>query len=326
MSVDALVSSLAASLETGIPTFVLVDPLLGEPVPVEHRDVSAAVALVRAREQAWLRPVHIVELAPGIDLPLHQHPYLVELHGPGDPKLTETMEMATEELSQSQSDGLASSGSAPHRIGGWLQSSLAAPKLTQSLSDMMRVNTQAITTARYQRLADRRAFGLLRQLVGDERVARQLGRIQSWAYLDPCGTLAWLRSSEETVTPLRLTQSEWAVFMRGELLHPMLARWLGERALRAASGSASAPDVRTCYLQANAALERAQVAAQRWPRRFTRPSDRVAWAALTLLYPDIDQRAEVVNLLDDPVVANEPLETLDDLSSTLSVICQKVSS
>jgi hypothetical protein len=325
MSVDALVSSLAASLEAGVPSFVLVDPLLGEPAPVEYADVIEAEALVQAREQTWRRPVYIVKLSPDIDLPLHQHPYLVELHGPGDPRLAETMEMAAEELNQSQSDGLASSGSAPHRIGGWLQSSLAAPKLTQSLSDMMRVNTQAITTARYQRLADRRAFGLLRQLVGDERVARQLGRIQSWAYLDPCGNLSRLRSPEEAVTPLRLSQREWAVFMRGELLHPTLARWLGQRALRAASGSASAPDARMCYTQANAALERAQAAALRWPRRFTRPSDRVAWAALTLLYPDIDQRAEVVNLLDDPVVANELLETLDDLSSTLSLICEKVS-
>ena len=247
------------------------------------------------------------------------------MQGAADPKLNESLEMSIDELSQSQSEGLVASGAAPHRIGGWLQSSLAAQELTQSLSAMMRVNTQAITTARYQRLADRRALGWLRHVVGDERVAGQLGRIQSWTYLDPCGNLARLRSSEEVATPLRLTQSEWAVFMRGELLHPTLARWLGELALRSASGEAGPPDTRTCYLQANAALEHAQAAARRWPSRFTRPADHVTWAALSLLYPDIDRRAEVVNLLNEPVAANEPVETLDDLSATLSAICQKVS-
>lgn len=323
MSVDALVSSLAASLDAGIRTFVLVDPLLGEPTPVEYGDVSEAAALVQVREQTWLRPVHIVKLAPGIDLPLHQHPYLVELQGPNDPKLAETVEMASEELSESQSHGLAASGSAPHRIGGWLQSSLSAAELTLALSDMMRVNTQAITSARYQRLADRRALGWLRHVVGDDPVAAQLGRIQSWIYLDPCGNLAQLRSPGEVATPLRLTQSDWAAFMKGAWLHPTVARWLGERARRAASCGASPPNASACYLQANAALELAEAAALRWPHRFSKPADRAAWAALTLLYPDIEQRPEVASTLNEPTTADDPIETMDTLSLALSAMCQK---
>lgn len=325
MSVDALAMSLAASLKSCIPTFALVDPLLGEPIPLQRSDARDIAALTKARERTWLRPVYCIELASSIDLPLHQHPYLVEMQGPDDPKLAETVEMAADELSQSQSEGLRASGGAPHRIGGWLQSSLAAPELTKSLSAMMRVNTQAITAARYQRLADRRVLGWLRQVAGDARVAGQLGRIHSWSYLDPCGHLARLCSFDELATPLRLTPGEWAVFMKGELLHPTVARWLGERALRAASEDTSLLDATTCYLQANAALERAHAAARRWPHRFMRSSDHATWAALALLHPDIDQRADVMNLLNERALPNEPVETLDDLSVTLSAICQKVS-
>lgn len=303
---------------------MLIDPLLGEPLPVEQGDMGDAAALAQARERTWLRPIHIVKLASGIDLPLHQHPYLVELQGPNDPTLTESLEIAAEELSQSQSGGLASSGSAPHRIGGWLQSSLSATELTKALSAMMRVSTQAFTTARYQRLADRRAMDWLRQVAGDERVAAQLGCIQSWSYLDPCGRLAQLRSSGEVATPLRLTQTEWAAFMKGALLHPTVARWLGERA--GSSDTTSTPDTRDCYRRASAALERAEAAARRWPPRFPRPSDRVAWAALVLLHPDIEQCAEVVAALTLPIAAGdppEPIETLDALSPMLSAMCLK---
>ncbi|MBL0730556.1 hypothetical protein [Piscinibacter sp. HJYY11] len=325
MSVDALAVTLAASLTSGIPMFALIDPLLGEPIPLERGDVADMAALTKARERTWLRPVYCIELAASIPLPLHQHPYLVEMHGPDDPQLAETVEMAAEELSHSQLEGLRASGSAPHRIGGWLQSSLAAPELTRALSAMMRVNTHAITTARYQRLADRRVLSWLRQVVGDARVAGQLGRIQSWSYLDPCGHLASLCSSDVLAIPVRLTQSEWTEFMKGDLLHPAVARWLGERALRATSGDASALETTSCYLQANAALERAQAAARRWPHRFTRLSDHVTWAVLALLHPDIDRRADVAHLLNERPLTNEPVETVDDLSATLSAICQKVS-
>jgi len=319
----ALTLSLAGLLESGTPTFVLIDPLLGEPIPVEQVTGIELSGLTQVREQAWMRPVHTIKLARTIALPVHQHPYLVELQGRGDPKLAETMEIACEELAQTWADGLASSGAAPHRIGGWLQSSLSADDLTQALSAMMRVNTEAIAPARYQRLADRRALGWLRHVVGDERVAAQFGRIQSWRYLDTGGQLAQLRSAGEVASPLRLTYSEWALFMKGELLHPTVARWLGERALRPASGGATTPDERACYLQASAALERAEAAARRWPQRFVKPSDRVAWAALVLLHPNIEQSPKVATALNEPAAPGEPIETLDALSPMLSAMCLK---
>jgi hypothetical protein len=318
-----LASALVGLLESGTSTFVLIDPLLGEPIPVEQVIGIELPGLTQVREQGWMRPVHIIKLAQTIALPLHQHPYLVELQGRDDPQLAETMEIACEELAQTWTDGLASSGAAPHRIGGWLQSSSSSDELTRALGAMMSVNTQAITPARYQRLADRRALSWLRQVVGDEGVTKQFGRIQSWHYLDTCGKLACLHGAGETTTSLRLTHSEWALFIRGELLHPTVARWLGERSLRPKSGDTTTPDERACYLQASAALERAEAAARRWPQRFAKPSDRVAWAALTLLHPGIEQSPEVATALDAPTASGEPIETLDALSPMLSVICLK---
>ena len=135
--------------------------------------------------------------------------------------------------------------------------------------------------------------------------------------------MAHLPNAGETTTPLRLTRSEWALFRKGELLHPTVARWLGERERRPASGDATTPDERACYLQAGTALERAEAAARRWPQRFAKPSDRVAWAALTLLHPGIEQSPEVAAVLNAPTAPGEPIETLDALSPMLNAICLK---
>lgn len=319
MSLETLVSSLAMSLEAGVPAHVVVDPMLGEPIPVESDDVDDAAGVTSVRTQAWGRPVHAIKLSAAIALPPHLHPYLVELHGPADPWLARTAEMAWSELAQSQADGLASSGAAAHRIGGWLQSSLSAPELTQAMAAMFKVNTDAITTARYQRLADRRALAWLRQVAGEARVAGQLGRIQSWCYLDACGELAQLKSPSEVATPLRLSQAEWRSFMQGELLHQTVARWLGERAQSQADHQTSL-DARACYARAHVAIERTEAAARRWPQRFTKPADHTAWTALTLLYPGIDTSPDVLAALNVPPQADEPLETLDTLSPALNAL------
>jgi len=319
MSLEAVVSSLVMSMQAGVPNFAIIDPLLGEPIPIEGADTVDRGSLSAARRQAWGRPVHAVTLAPSVALPPNLYPYLVELQGPDDPWLAGTVEIAWAELSQSQIGGLASSGTAAHRIGGWLQSSMSAPELTQAISAMLKVNTDAITSARYQRLADRRALAWLRQVAGDARVGAQLGRIQSWCYLDACGELAQLKSPGEATTPLRLSQAEWLSFMQGEQLHQTVARWLGARS-QSQAGHPASGDARACYAQALAALERAEAAARRWPQRFTKPADHTAWAALTLLHPGIETNADVLAALNAPSPADEPLETLDTLSPALHAL------
>lgn len=318
MNLEAFVSSLASSLEPGVPVSVLIDPMLGEPIPSEASPGGITLPdLVAAREQAWQRPGHVIRLAEGIALPLQLHPYLVELHGASDTCLAATAEIAFNELTQAQSGGLGATGAAAHRIGGWLQSSQPFDQVAQALSGMMRVNTQAITPARYQRLADRRALDWLCHVVGVPRVAAQLGRIQSWSYLDPCGQLVQLKSGSETASPLRLTGPEWAEFMQGDLLHQTVARWLGELAAKPEAEQAQRRSTRDCYAQAHAALEQAEAAARRWPQRFATPADRAAYAALNLLHPGIDQSPEFVAALNAPPAPDEPIETLDAMSTAL---------
>lgn len=321
MEASSLVSELASLLDIGAPCFVLVDPMLGEPLPTAYEPGSAGQsALVAAREQAWMRPVQQIGLAKGISLPLHLHPYLVALNGSSDPLLADTVEMALEELNQSQANGVAGTGSSPHRIGGWLLSSQTPDELAQTLSALMQVNTEANTTARYQRLADRRALDLLLDVVGDTRIATHLGRIQRWAYLDPFRKLRQLRSRSETALPLRLSRSEWAAFIKGDLLHPTVARWLGEQP------TSRQHTAKACYAQSAAALEKADSAMRLWPQRFASASDRIAWAVLALLHGDIQQIPAIVAALNAVAAPGEPIETLNALSPLLHAMCLEAKS
>ncbi len=322
MSSEVLVSSLAASFEAGFPVFVLVDPMLGEPIAVDAQRPGDLPSLNRARESAWSRPIHVVTLASSIELPSHLHPYLVELQGPSDAWLSETLRTALQERDLAHAGGLAGTGTAPHRIGGWLQSSLEVCELTRSLGQMMKVNTQAFTPARYQRLADRRVLEWLRQVVGIARLTAQMGRVRRWSYLDACGVLAHLLSTEEATTPLRLTTAEWSDFMRGERLHPTVARWLGACAGRPSPVHLRG-DVATLYRRAAAAIERAEAVARRWPRRFVTPADRAAWAVLTLLHPQIESMPHVLAALAAAPAPDEPPETLDTLCPALDAMCLK---
>jgi hypothetical protein len=193
-SVKFLTTTLAKSLVVGYPTYVLIDPLMGEPVPMRpgshmnDSDMQDWQALSAVRENAWMRSVHHIQLHESIELPHHLHPYFVAMTGPSDAWLTATVELACEELQASRAEGLQGTGEAAHRIGAWLQSSQHPQELAQQLSVMMQVNTEAVTTKCYQRIADRRVWGWLRHVVGDTRTAAQLGRIKSWCYLDVYGS------------------------------------------------------------------------------------------------------------------------------------------
>jgi hypothetical protein len=315
--------SLVAALDAAVPTFVLIDPLGGEPVPLELASEAQQhnpIALTRARNIAWARETFPVVLPKTITLATHQHPYLVALQNPTDAWLEQTLETAFEETEQAQQNGLEGTGLAAHRIGGWLQSCLGPEILAQQLARMMCVNTEAFTQARYQRLGDRRTLGWLRCIVGDTRLCAPLGGamggIQRWSYLDAGGHIAQLHSTgQEASDNLRLARAEWTRFMLGEQLHPALARWMGEQA--AATPQVSTLDAHTLYTRAAAALQQADAAAQSHPQRFDQPQDRVAWAALTLAYPGIEQDPAVRRQLDAKAVADEPLDTIHTLCTAL---------
>lgn len=295
------------------PIFVLVDPMVGEPLPgLGLPDASADATAVR--EEGWGRAIVPVELSKTVALPPHQHPYLVALHGIDDPLIDLTFDIAEEERLASQAGGLGGDGRAAHRIGGWLQSSMQHEELAALVSAMCRVNTDARTNATYLRLADRRVLDLLCHVAGYARVAHQFGRLQSWTYLDSCGQLRYLRSSSEPVEPLRLSRSEWLILEDGELLHRSIAQYLGE------SSSEEVAILNTPYRNAELAASAAKDAARRWPHRFINNHDKAKWATLFLLYQSGLQLPEISRLLDDAGSKDEPAEPLRYLYDDIRAI------
>lgn len=308
--------TLRAGVDALTPLFVLIDPMVGEPLP--GIDASGAGADPRAlRAQAWEREIVPIVLAKNIALPAHQHPYLVQLKGADDPLLELTLDIADSERLAAQARGLDGEGRAAHRIGGWLQSSMHFEELGGIVSAMSRVNTDARTTATYMRLVDRRALDLLCHVVGEHRVACQFGRLQSWVYLDALGALHRLQSPDEQPRPLRLSAPEWQRMSQGDMLHRTMAQWLGEL------GGMDHATQAGLYGSIEDALVNAAGAARRWPHRFETGGDEVVWAALSLLHPAMPQSPAVLKLLADPGSADEPAEPLRYLHRDVSALVSR---
>ncbi|HVK93880.1 MAG TPA: DUF4123 domain-containing protein [Noviherbaspirillum sp.] len=299
---------LRATLDPVTPILVLVDPMLGEPLPDSGATPYGADTQSQ-REALWQRPVRRVELPKNVPLPAHKHPYLIELQGISDPLLEETLTLAHAERIAALTDGLDGEGAAAHRIGGWLQSSMHLPQLARTLSLLLQVNTEATTRATYLRLADRRVLALLRHVAGDNRVAGQFGRLQRWIYLDMQGHLTTLQSSSEKPTPLRLNREEWRCMEQGEALHRTMAQWLGEAARMDETDLCHKP-AQELYAPVRQSIAAARQAAVRWPHRFTRPIDEVVWAALSLLHPLLPLNEAVQALLAQHGTEDNPPEPI----------------
>lgn len=303
------VTKLRACLISDTPILVLIDPMLGEPLPSNAADGTDMQA---AREAMWQRPVQPIPLSERTPLPPQQHPYLVELEGMTDPLLEATLEIAHDERLQAQTDGLDGEGAAAHRIGGWLQSTMHLTELAEQLSTMLQVNTEAPTKATYLRLVDRRVLALLRYVVGDALVAQQFGRIQNWAYLNVHGQISALKTMSESPSPIRLDRTQWTQMEVGEMVNRTLALWLGEASRRQRVEVCNIP-AQALYDSLFVAIARAAEAAQTWPHRFQQLLDRSVWSALLLLDPAVEHSASIHQLLnntgaqDDP---NEPAEPL----------------
>lgn len=302
-------TTLRAALDPVTPILILVDPMLGEPLPFgapEGADIQAA------RAAMWERPVMPIALSPRIKLPPHQHPYLVALEGLSDPLLETALEIAQDERMQAQSDGLDGEGAAAHRIGGWLQSSLHFSELAEHLSAMLQVNTEARTNATYLRLVDRRVLALLCYVLGDTLVAQSLGRLQNWVYLDAQGQISTLNTMGEACSPLRLDHEQWARMQAGEMVNRTLALWLGEAHRRGLDDVRNTPS-QALYAPLFNAVARAMQAAQIRPHRFQQPLDQSVWAALLLLDPEMEHSDTVIQLLNSTSALDDPSEPAEPL-------------
>ncbi|AKJ28560.1 hypothetical protein AAW51_1869 [Caldimonas brevitalea] len=319
---------LQAVLDPMAQVFVLVDPLVSEPFALEEPGTLAG--LQAQREAFWQRPLTRIELPGRVALPVHHHPYLVELQGRTDPLLAETFERAQADRVRARADGLDGVGMSAQPIGGWLQCSLYGEQLAQVLLPLLQVNTEARTDAKYLRLTDRRVLALLRSVVGDARIECCFGALQAWASLDVHGHITVLRSHgaiAENQTPprLRLSREEWLQMMQGASLHRILDMSLG--ALEQQAGLASRLEAAPRYSAAlthrpgaelfgpaQAALACANEAAQRWPHRFTGPQDFIVWGALSLLHRSLRSvkgvPPSVDELMRDQGTPDEPAEPL----------------
>lgn len=269
------------------PLFLLIDPFLGEPLPMSRSGLDGE-QLDAQREAVWQRPVKRVPIHPRTALEPHRHPYLVELQGANDPWVDISLEMAQAERKGAQAAGIAGAGSGAHRIGGWLQSSLYGEQLAQQLAASMRLRCAVLVAASYLRLADPRVFALARHVMGDERIASILGRVQFWATLDAQGCLSVLHSAGEaaTQTTLLFSWDEWAHMAHGTHLHPCIAMWLGQAALNRDAQTLRRP-AHELFEPAIQSLQAARQAVRRWPQRLSSPKDWSLWAALTLVYPEL---------------------------------------
>lgn len=301
-------------IDLPMPLYVLVDPLASEPIggiDSSQEDVMAQ------RQHVWERQVVLVRLARNIMLPTRRHPYLVKLRGPDDPLLEWTLGLAEDERLAAQSGGFGGHGGAKHAIAGWLQSDMPDVELAAVLSKMCRVNTAAATRATYLRQADRRVLHLLCHVAGEERVACQLGRIQSWSYLDPLGQLRRLRSPHEQRQDLRLSAPEWRRLGRSERLHRTISTCLG--ALTAEERAVHRFD----YDTVEKAVLASELAAKTWPHRFQSNHDEITWAALSLCHAALMQLAQVHALMADTGSLNEPPEPVRYLYGELLALCRR---
>ncbi len=174
MGQQSPVQALTGFCQSGTGAYVLIDPMLGEPLPDMVQGVAQdSHALVRAREQTWGRTIFTVSLATGTPLHVSQYPYLVELEGPSDPWWQTTWEMAAEASLACLAEGVTGEGGGPLPIGGWLISAMGQQALVDALGDLFRLRADAQTRARYLRLADPRVMALVQRVVGTARLGCQ---------------------------------------------------------------------------------------------------------------------------------------------------------
>ena len=265
--VDHLITARCADLPAplraaGAGLYLLIDPFLGDPVlPAPLEAGLSADALNAQRTEAWLRPTFALNLPKGLAMDAALAPYLVALQGPDDPWMDTSVQWALEETVHTwQADAHQS---APHRVGGWLQSAALGPQLATHLTEWLRLRTQQPTSARYLRLADRRVWSLAVHVLGESAMAASLPPVQHWHWLD--AHAAWRTLSAELTLHLtdnaehRLPPStfpafdaeQWAVMAQGPGIHHHMASSIAQQLAHSdCSAPTQWPPVKTAQWQA----------------------------------------------------------------------------
>lgn len=296
----ATFNNLRAALNPQVPTFLLIDALVGEPLPIG--ETKPGEDPQRLREKIWQRPVQRIALHGSCELPIHLHPYLVTLDGVTDPLLEQTLAMAESERRDALADGVDGDGVAVHRIGGWLQSVMVPAELSAHIASLLRLRTETPTRCRYLRLVDRRTLALLCHVAGAARVSAQLGGLQKWCFLDVQGRLAVLQTSNGPSHPMSLNTDEWKTMQDGMAFNRALAQCLGE-AERTGDREMLLRPAFGLYSPVAAALDNAKMLASEYRHCFPTLGDQTIWAAMSMLHPFLSRSLAVRKMLDN---AEEP--------------------
>lgn len=225
------IEHLRQSLALGTPIYVLIDPVLGDPLPdVAIPLASSARDVQTERETIWQRLVVPVPLDPSIKLPPAYQPYLVLLTKPSDHYLELTWEIANGERSKALQGGLDGSGEEIFKIGGWLQTTMPAEQLAAMLGRWMRLKTVVPVVERYLRLGDSRVLALLCHVLSDQALIARMGRLSRWIYLDAYNRKCCLENTEAHVASEQwlelpiLSRRQWQDMQRGNLIHAAIAK------------------------------------------------------------------------------------------------------
>jgi hypothetical protein len=246
--VDARTSQLVQALtQAGTGLYVLIDPMLGDPVLPEPPSESMPMAALNAlRSQAWERHTFALSLPSKLSMDGAFAPYLVELQNAGDAWLQTSVQWAVQETWQSWQ--AEADQPTPHRVGGWLQSSVQGEALAHAMSGWLHLNAPSAGRASYLRLADRRVLSLAVHVLGQACVAQAMRPVvQQWLWLDPHAALQTLSAAatpvdDQTATqtsipapPIaaqalaRFSQGQWAQMALGPQVHSAMAQSMGQR-------------------------------------------------------------------------------------------------
>jgi Domain of unknown function (DUF4123) len=243
--IDELIAARLAAQPTALQTagaglYLLIDPLLGDPVlPTPLEGGLPDEVINSARTEAWERPTFALQLPAALSMDTALAPYLVELNDNNDPWMDASVQWAIQETVRTwQGDELMS---VPHRVGGWLQSAAHGQGLADHLSPLLQLRTQQPTQARYLRLADRRVLGLAMHVLGEAALAASLPQVQHWHWLD--AHAAWASLSKPAPTacadnphfqmpapPLPVfTLQQWPLMDQGPSIHRQMAQNIAYR-------------------------------------------------------------------------------------------------
>lgn len=243
--IDELVAARLAEPSVALKTpgtalYLLIDPLLGDPVlPAPLEEGLPDQAINSARADAWQRPTFTLRLPPGLPIDTALAPYLVELSHVNDPWLDASVQWAIQETVQTWSTEETSA--IPHRVGGWLQSAAGGSALAEHLTQLLRLRTQQPTQARYLRLADRRVLGLATHVLGEPAMAASLPLVQHWHWLDAHAAWVSLKGQGPTAhagdqalqAPARplpvFDVQQWKIMSQGPSIHLQIAQSIAHR-------------------------------------------------------------------------------------------------